>query len=105
MVDDEDAPEYMRSHMAQPKENEWDWDELSDKRWDYVLNEMIWAFEQKVDDNSDDQFFDHSVCNGKLPWDKGYVGPKYDVEGHQAWQKRKENGFRLFGKYYEALWD
>ena len=105
LVDDEDAPEYMRSHMAQPKEHEWDWDDLSDKRWDYVLNEMIWAFEQKVDDESDNQFFDYSESNNKLPWDEGYVGPKYDVEGHKAWQKRKDNGFRLFGKYYEALWD
>ena len=105
LVDDEDTPEYMRSHMAQPTENEWDWDDLAEKRWDWVLNEMIWAFEQKVDDSSDEKFFDYSESNGKLPWDKDYVGPKYDVEGHQEWQKRKSNGFRLFGKYYEALWD
>ena len=66
---------------------------------------MIWAFEQKVDSESDNQFFDHSVSNGKLPWDKDYVGPKYDKEGYDKWQERKSNGFRLFGKYYEALWD
>mgnify|MGYP003338242357 CR=1 FL=1 len=104
-TDDEDVPEYLRSHMAQPKEHEWDTDSLHFMRWDWILNEMIWAFEQKVDDSSDEQFFDYSEANHKSPWDKDYIGPKYNVEGHQAWQKRKENGFRLFGKYYEGLWD
>jgi hypothetical protein len=36
-------------------------------------------------------------------------GPNYtfkvDREGMQAYQDRISNGFRLFGKYYEALWD
>ena len=103
-TDDEDVPEYLRSHMAQPKEHEWDTDSLHFMRWDWILDEMIWAFEQKVDSESDNQFFDHSVSNGKLPWDKDYVGPKYFQEEHMAWQKRKENGFRLFGKYYQNLW-
>ena len=104
-TDDEDVPEYLRSHMAQPKENEWDTDSLHFMRWDWILDEMIWAFEQKVDNNSEEQFFDHSVCNGKAPWDKDYIGPKFDKENYDKWYERKQNGFRLFGKYYEALWD
>ena len=28
-----------------------------------------------------------------------------DDEGIKAHQKRITNGFRLFGKYYEGLWD
>ena len=28
-----------------------------------------------------------------------------DQEGMKAEQERISNGFRLFGKYYEALWD
>jgi len=28
-----------------------------------------------------------------------------DSEGMKAHQKRMSNGFQLFGKYYEALWD
>ena len=107
-TDDEDVPEYLRSHMAQPKENEWDTDSLWFMRWDWILAEMIWAFEQKVDENSDSQFFDHSECGDEtLPWNKDgqYVSKiKYDREGHAAWQARKDNGFRLFGKYFEALW-
>jgi hypothetical protein len=30
---------------------------------------------------------------------------KVDRAGLEAWQARKSNGYRLFGKYYEALWD
>ena len=110
-VDDEDVPEglNLRSTEAEPKENEWDTDSNHFKRWDWVLKEMIWSFEQKVDDDADGQFFDHSECGDeKFPWNKDgqYVSKvKYDKEGHQAWQDRKANGFRLFGKYYENLWD
>ena len=110
-VDDEDVPEGMnlRSTEAEPKENEWDTDSNHFKRWDWVLDEMIWAFEQKVDDEADSRFFDHSECGDeKFPWNKDgqYVSKiKYDKDGHQKWQERKANGFRLFGKYLEALWD
>jgi hypothetical protein len=110
-VDDEDVPEGMnlRSTEAEPKENEWDTDSNHFKRWDWVLDEMIWAFEQKVNDEADSRFFDHSECGDeKFPWNKDgqYVSKvKYDREGHQAWLERKTNGFRLFGKYFESLWD
>ena len=108
-TEDDDVPEYLRSYMAQPKENEWDTDSLHFMRWDWILAEMIWAFEQKTDDDADSQFFDHSECGDeKFPWNKDgqYVSKiKYDSEGHKAWQDRMQNGFRLFGKYYCNLWD
>lgn len=112
-TDDEDVPEYLRSHMAQPKEYEWDTDSLHFARWDWILDEMIWAFEQKVKDDAEGQFFDHSAYDGgRLGTDeylddltKGVSRVKYDQEGHKKWQDRKSNGFRLFGKYFEALWD
>ena len=104
-TDDADVPEYLRSHMAQPKENEWDTDSLHFMRWDWILDEMIWAFEQKVDDTAEDKFFDHTPGNGLDPWNKDYVGPDWDKEGYIKWQERKSNGFRLFGRYYENLWD
>ena len=106
-TEDDDVPEYLRSHMAQSKENEWDTDSLHFMRWDWILAEMIWAFEQKVDDDADSKFFDHSECEpGRKPWDsEEYKKIKYDQAGHQKWQERKANGFRLFGRYFEALWD
>jgi len=30
---------------------------------------------------------------------------KWDREGANAHQERMTNGFKLFGKYYENLWD
>jgi len=108
-TNDEDVPEYLRSHMAQPKENEWDTDSLHFMRWDWILAEMIWAFEQEIKDDDEAEFFDHSECGDeKFPWDKDgqYVSKvKVDREGLEAHQKRKANGFRLFGKYYQNLWD
>jgi hypothetical protein len=108
-TDDEDVPEYLRSHMAQPKENEWDTDSLHFMRWDWILDEMIWAFEQKVDDESDSKFFDHSECpadpTARLEdLTNGASRVKYDEAGHRVWHERKANGFRLFGRYYENLW-
>jgi hypothetical protein len=108
-TNDEDVPEYLRSHMAQPKENEWDTDSLHFMRWDWILAEMIWAFEQEIKDDDEHQFFDHSECGDeKFPWNENgqYVSKvKVDREGLEAHQKRKANGFKLFGKYYQNLWD
>jgi hypothetical protein len=122
-TDDEDVPEYLRSHMAQPKENEWDTDSLHHMRWDWILAEMIFAFEKKAQDDWASEF--HS---GEIDWEwvpvdadgnevpKGehrfYTmkkGPRdthvFDAEGAQKVQERISNGFRLFGKYYESMWD
>ena len=104
-TDDEDVPEYLRSYMAQPRENEWDTDSLHFMRWDWILAEMIWAFEQKVADDAEGQFYDYSEANGKAPWDKDYIGPKFDKEGYTKHHDRVQNGFRLFGRYYCNLWD
>jgi hypothetical protein len=108
-TEDDDVPEYLRSHMAQPKENEWDTDSLHFMRWDWILGEMIWAFEQELKDDDESQFFDDSECGDeKFPWNKDgqYVSKlKFDKEGLEAHQKRKANGFKLFGRYYQNLWD
>ena len=102
-VADEDVPEDLKSTSA-PKAEDDDVDSNHFMRWDWVLNEMIWAFEQKLNDDSESQFFDHSTVKG-LPWDKDYVAPKVDWDGLKAHQERMANGFRLFGKYYQGLWD
>jgi hypothetical protein len=59
------------------------------KRWDWILDEMIWAFNQKCRDD----------------WMQDYDYNKWDSEGVKAHQERMSNGFKLFGKYYENLWD
>jgi len=118
-VDDEDVPDELKSTSAPPKENEWDTDENHFKRWDYVLDEMIFAFECKVDGTWDEKFRSGEIdkktvaCqwdeNGKATMYEWLDGPNHtyeiDIEGMQEVQKRITNGYRLFGKYYEGLWD
>ena len=72
------------------------------KRWDWILDEMIWAFNQKCRDDWEGDFYEYKDDNTerfglKLVWE--------DREGQKAHQKRMANGFKLFGKYYENLWD
>ncbi|MFZ9610105.1 MAG: hypothetical protein ACO294_05320 [Methylococcales bacterium] len=104
-VSDDDVPNYLKSTSAKPKDNEWDTDGNWHLRWDWVLQEMIWAFEQKVIDDADGKFFDHSDVLKTDSFDEQINKIKVDREGLDAWQARKANGFRLFGKYYENLWD
>ena len=102
-VDDEDVPEYLRSTSAPPPDDPWDVDGNHFKRWDWVMDEMIWAMEQVVKD-SEDEFYDHSeVDNTSLQsWIKTV---KIDREGLQQYHDRIQNGCRLFGKYFQNLWD
>lgn len=105
-VDDEDVPEELKSTSAPPKENDYDTDENHFKRWDWALNEMIWAFEQNLDHDSEDKFFDHAEWDEKeKDFGKNLYKIKIDQPGLKAHQDRKANGFRLFGKYYQGLWD
>jgi hypothetical protein len=92
-VDDVDVPENLKSTSApaltQAQIATACPDDNGAARWDWVLSEMIWAFEQINKDDADSEFF---------------VGT-YDREGYMKWQARKTRGFALFGKYFEALWD
>ena len=105
-VDDEDVPEELKSTSAPPKENDYDTDENHFKRWDWALNEMIWAFEQNLSYDSEEKFFDHAEWDEKeKDFGKNLHKIKIDQPGLKAHQDRKANGFRLFGKYYQGLWD
>lgn len=115
-VDDEDVPEDLRSTSAPLKENEYDSDDNLHKRWEWVLSEMIFAFEAKIDDTWREQFYsgEHDIKyeevehNGKKLYEM-VKGPNdtfaVDREGLDKYHNRMRNGFRLFGKYYEGLWD
>ncbi len=122
-VDDADVPEELKSTSAPPKKNEWDTDENHHKRWDWVLAEMIFAFECKLDHSWQDEFRSGELEYIHVPVDqdgnevskkdaKFYQmrhGPnhtyKCDYEGMQVVEKRIQFGFLLFGKYYQNLWD
>ena len=106
-VDDEDVPDELRSTSCAPAENEYDTDDNFFKRWDWVMGEMVWAFEQKNID------WDDQYQSGEIDCEFGQNGIIYgenhtfklECEGMKKHQDRMKNGFRLFGKYYEGLWD
>jgi hypothetical protein len=114
-VEDEDVPEEYRSTSATPltedEQRNGHTDELWFKRWDWVLDEMIFAFESK-NDNWEDQFYSGERDLIYAQQEDGFVkiehGPNHTFEidnvGREEYQKRITNGFRLFGKYYENLW-
>lgn len=87
-VDYEDVPEELRPNEAEIEAYKRDGstDIHFFARWDWVMGEMIYAFDCKV--NMDDVIM---RCESR---------EEMEVE-----QARISNGFRLFGKYYEALWD
>ena len=76
-------------------------------------DEMIWAFEQEIDDDAEHQFYHGETDFQWKKLDNGMSemleGPGHtmqvDQEGLRAWNDRKQNGFRLFGRYYANLWD
>jgi hypothetical protein len=112
LVDDEDVPEELRSTAAESKENEWN----IGKRWDWVMDEMIHSFECELNENWEDQFHSGNMDVHHVPEvinDKIYYrwenGPNhthvFDKEGYNKAWARRQNGLRLFAKYYHNLWD
>ena len=78
--------------------------DLTEERWNEILDEMIWAFEQKCRDHWEDDYYgdyDEDQKNGSMVGSFKWI----DHEGLKTHQERMSNGFRLFGKYYENLWD
>jgi len=81
-------------------------------RWDWVLDEMIFAFENKHND-WEEKFYsgvhDRRTIereDGSSDWVKGSNDTfEVDWKGLAAYQERITQGFKLFGKYYENLWD
>jgi hypothetical protein len=129
-VDDDDMPDHLRGTTTE----DWDAQHTFDfyrehqiqegerdihARWEWVLDEMIFAFEHYVDDTWEEAFRsgEHDMIHVPCEWyedgrpklysiEKGpndtYV---CDYEGMNKVYKRMENGFSLFGKYYRGLWD
>ena len=115
-VDYEDVPEHLRPTKKEQKAYEEDGstDDKFFERWDWVMGEMIFAFESKLID-WEDQFISGDVVYifekvaGEAGMSEMKRGPgdtlKIDHEGMKDYQDRISNGFRLFGKYIESLWD
>ena len=126
-VDPEDVPENLRPGKLEIEQYNTDGttDELFFKRWEWVMDEMIWAFSEHTKDwdEAEGSFHTGTIDFLSVPIDEAgnevakedakYFrmdrGPNdtshFDKAGYEAWLNRKQNGFRLFGKYYTSLWD
>jgi hypothetical protein len=119
-VDDEDVPEELRStsarELTEEEKNTGHTDDNHFKRWDWVMNEMIFAFESL--DGGINQDWEDQFTTGKYDYrskktdDNLYQlvqGPNHtaatDWDARKVYGERIQNGFRLFGKYYMNLWD
>lgn len=119
MVDLEDVPEELRP--SEEEQAAYDRDGTTDEnffaRWDWVLDEMIFAFDSLNGGPNED--WEHQFTTGDYDFrwkkidEKGTSemihGPNHtaetDWDARKAYAERIANGFRLFGKYFQALWD
>lgn len=127
LVDIEDVPEELRAISTSDYDDQKTFefyhedkieDEMVHKRWDWVMNEMIFAFEHLMDDSWEDAYRSGVIDIKWVEDEKEYNGQKLhrmergpndtykcDYDGMQKVYDRMNNGFRLFGKYYRGLWD
>jgi len=128
MVDAEDVPEYLRmtGHEDWSQQQQFKFDdqeqyekdswEINMHRWDWVIDEMIWTFKQLQPDYDWEEIYRSGVMD--IAWLPDSInsdykimshGPnhtyKIDEEGTRKHQERINNGLRLFGKYFQNLWD
>ena len=113
-VDPKDCPPELKPKKQTKKERDnGHTDSTHFERWDWVIDEMIFAFESKLDNSWEEQF---ESGTSDMQWKKledgmseMIRGPNdtkvYDWEGRKAYEARIQNGFALFGKYYSNLWN
>lgn len=122
----EDVPEHMRTTDTEvyDEQRTFKFYKLEDSdslkynvhdRWNWVMDEMIWAFEQlQPECDWEQQYWSvHPELDmKKYPEDEGKdsVPVRWTVDGVCDWDgmtehsKRIQNGLRLFGVYYRGLW-
>lgn len=112
-IDFEDLPEHLRFGQYE----DWECGQrcfdfyiedqrfLTSDRWNWMLDEIIWSFEQMTTDGSDDQFYDRSEVDRTGNVMQQVKQTKIDWEGLKKHNERIQNGCRLFGKYFQSLWD
>lgn len=109
LIDNKDVPKELRSTAPGARtgiKNTYDWDNYAEARYSWMLDELIWTFEQLADDSDNEgQFYDHSESSKEPDFNMSIQKLKVDRAGLEAHQKRIENGLRLFGKYFRTLWD
>lgn len=94
------------------------------KRWDEVLDKMIWSFYQIAFVDYEELYHHGKIKTDWIKTDITYKNPItgnveptyqlidknpeehwYDHDGHQLHEERIQEGLELFGKYFRSLWD
>jgi len=114
-VDDADVPEHLRSTAAEPlteeEQNSGYPDNNWHDRWDWVVNEIIWGFENMIADDAGDRQFSRDKDPSKprdepgLSLDEMMNRTEYDFEAYKVFSNRVQNAMCLFGKYLQGMWD
>ena len=96
MVDSKDVPKNLRPSKEESEkiQKTGTMDSKGEDRWQYVLGEMIFAFESILDDSWEDQFFTFTEESAIFS----------DKKGFDKYNKMIDNWLKLFGKYYRSLW-
>jgi hypothetical protein len=86
------------------------------KRWDWVIDEIIFAFDSLPGGKNEDWEDQFTSGTSELHFKRLEDGMsemvhgendtmKIDWDGRQKYADRINKGFLLFGKYYTAMWD
>jgi hypothetical protein len=120
-VDDEDVTLELRStsarELTQEEKDTGHTDDNHFLRWEWVLNEMIFAFDSL--EGGENANWEEQFTTGEYDFRFKKIdengtsqmvhGPNHTVEtdwdARKAYGERIRNGFSLFGKYYQSLWD
>jgi hypothetical protein len=103
-IDDVDVPEHLRSTNG-TKSDDWSWDSNAEARYEWFLDELIWAFSQHKRDDEKSEFYDHTESNKCEDLMESIKLLKVDDVGLKAHEERKQHAFTMFGKYFQTLWD
>ena len=126
-TDLEDVPEYMRTVCTYEYDLQMTFDFYNEQkeedfpyniwtRYEYILDEMIFAFEQlQPDCDYESQYWitRPEMDMNKYPEEEGKIAVpiRWKVPGECQWKEleaheaRISNGLRLFGKYFRTLWN
>ena len=125
-IDDEDVPHMVKKKNKKKKKgSDGEDDEHDDvhERWTWVLEQMIWSMEQCMDPEEGRKHYyvpyEPGEALERLAWANSETDEtiyllteeearsmgRYDPDLHKLYQERVNLGLRLFGKYYQALWD
>lgn len=97
-------------------------------QWDWIMDQMIYSFEQQFDEEDGRNHYYDPYLPGEEPEEiketvideDGNEVPdskplftrewqlkmgKYNKEKHKVYEAKKQLGFTLFGKYFQNLWD